>query len=335
MLAVSTMATSTSDEEFNRAREALSKGLGDYFEQDEGRHKIPRGLFHLTTPECVHKILSAWPGDPKGTHGILWASETSTMNDVFEVTYGRGLAMRQLKSRRSPFAEKLHDIMETNRPPVFDPEARLVLRSFVVSFCSGTDDRKSQERARGIDTASAWLNYGRSGTGAAICFKAEALQHLPNATALVEVDYAEKSQQKRIADFLEIGPRVLGELGVLGEEWALELAAHVTHVWISRLAVQMKHPSFEAEDEWRLVYTTMTNQAFETVEEITFPARLRFGQRGRTVPYVEIPFPLDAAMGIVLGYASPAREEHIKEQLTEPMRRRVQILRSGVPVRPS
>jgi hypothetical protein len=312
---------------------AIAQDFEAFLSDDEKRHRgtPPEILFHLTTSETAVKII---------TTDTIRASDSSTMNDPSEVIYGRGVAMKWLRSRKEPtaFQSLLLEFLETGRPPrhFAMPANGFRQRTFVTCFCSQTE--KAETRARGIDTASAWLNYGRSGTGAAVGYFPKGLRPLVDPfhrIALIGVDYDAESQVERIAAFVAKGDAALKAAKASGDRWT-ELAAHMAAAILPRLTVQMKHPAFVTEDEWRLIYSEFLDNTLQR-RSPALQTFTRYEAEGRTIPYVELKLAPEAVAGVLLGYSSRANAFDIFERLPERLqlgRLENSVRRSEVPVRP-
>ena len=269
--------------------------------------ETPPPFFHLTEPAVLLKVAET---------SRLWACEASTMNDAAEIQYGRSLAESYLRSLPAPtryeniLAGLIRDPSRAGHPP-----ARI--RHFVSSFCVE------------LGRASTWLNYGRSGTGLAIGFD---IGRAPSGFWLFPVDYNLASQIGRIKALIEIGRKQLEEMGESAEGARITLVAHIIQMWLTALAVRLKHPAFSDEGEWRLVHEELTIN--ELPPEFYLKKHLRFTASGRTVPYIEVPLSADSIRKVVLGYSSLAHEDHLREALPNHLQS-VEIERSTVTVRPT
>ena len=112
------------------------------------------------------------------------------------------------------------------------------------------------------------------------------------------------------------------------------MAAQLVSIITPALAVRMKHPSFEDEEEWRLVGLEVRQDG----ESVTPPSASRGFKWRRTggalVPYEELSFAhrLEALEEVVVGYSSPLGLDAVRLLLSE-QGMRPSVRRSDVPVR--
>src|SRR5688572_8408931 len=142
-----------------------------------------------------------------------------------------------------------------------------------------------------------WLHYGRSGRGLALAFEPTIASSVN--MDLLRLDYEPTSQRRRIDELLDSGLAALGQNPTPAQ---LHDGAHVTSLYLSWLAIRLKHPSFVEEDEWRLSANAVA-QAGQIQDGTIF----RFRRSGeRLVPYEERPFgELTGLEQVVLGHSSP------------------------------
>lgn len=117
-------------------------------------------------------------------------------------------------------------------------------RAYIISFCEN------------LNLAGQWLHYGRSGFGVAVGFYPEHLTQAPYD--LFRIVYPQEHQVEAIRAIIRTIDESLGELlPTIGDEAQRErlkkIAADVVadHLWMA--SPKLKHPSFAAEQEWRLI----------------------------------------------------------------------------------
>lgn len=276
-------------------------------------------LYHLTTTETAIAI--------SNPPNVLRAFEISTMNDATEVIYGRNLIRQGLeqKVQRTLYEERLKRYLAN---PQALPGFHLRLRHFVASFCSRPE------------RASTWLNYGRNGTGVAMGFKRGSLRAFTDENLneenpyLVEIEYRPEKQLSRLQGMVDVGASILEKYDVSGQPTYANVVAHIAQVWLSAIAVRMKHPSFEQEDEWRLIeFESWLNDEPSTGDEGVLAKKQIFGSLGQIRPYVEFSLPANPASDYVLGYSSQVDQFHFREALHASFKT-LPISRSAIPVRP-
>jgi hypothetical protein len=194
----------------------------------------------------------------------------------------------------------------------------------VVSFC------------KRVDRSGQWLHYGRAGRGVAIGFASSIA-----ATAkydLVEVDYRIDSQRERLLRLIKVGAAALEKdlQNVPAQHRrAIELrTAHIVAIHVPILAVQMKHPSFAEEEEWRMFahYMSLNGKNIGAGKK----AEIKFRKAGdRIVPYEELDFcdgDVNPIKEVVLGHVSQVSTDAVRLLLLE-NGADVSVKRSDVPVR--
>jgi hypothetical protein len=261
-------------------------------------------LYHSTAIETLLSIVE---------NKTLRASLVTTTNDASEVIYSLGVA-RSMVRERGPYETRLLEFIEQPWEIEMFPLA--------TCFCETAD------------SSSQWLNYGRRGRGVAIGFRAREL--VPMALAqgfeLRKIDYDADSQRQRIGRVIDEGRRALQGAGAgRRDPQAIEATALTVAMALRLLAVELKHPAFENEREWRLV----GHQSFHEGRTLFAPkARTLFRAEGGTVnPYGDIPFEtLDPIESVVVGHSSAADISAVKLLLLS-AQSRAKVSRSGVAVR--
>jgi hypothetical protein len=163
-----------------------------------------------------------------------------------------------------------------------------------VSFCGN------------LNVAGQWLHYGRSGSGVAVGFYAGLLTTAPYS--LFRIVYRKEDQVEAIRSIIRTIDESLGELLPLIDDErqqgrlkavAADLAAD--HLWMA--SPKLKHPSFEAEEEWRLIAYELRGPGAPHGKG---PGTTHFrASAGRVIPYKELAFPTLPAFEVVLGSSCP------------------------------
>ncbi len=269
------------------------------------RGPVPEVLYHMT--------------DVAGFLGIvetdcLWASLATELNDTSEVRHGLELARRILGERRrqhpTTYEQLLLEMLEV---PTRAPESlKLSHLPFVVSMYSR------------CDRAGQWLHYGRSGRGMALGFRHDAVRMA--AVDLVELDYDPDSQRRRMAALIDHGREVVESAR---QPEYLTRAAQIVALYLPWLALQLKHPSFVEEREWRF-----SNRPAPLDTQTPDPVPLKYRRSGaRIIPYQEVPISArESLVEVIVGYSSPTALESVELVLrSQGLCARVE--RSTVPVR--
>jgi hypothetical protein len=278
----------------------------------------PELLFHFTDLEALLNIASS---------RCLWASLATTLNDTLEVRHGVNVAVELLdeRSRRGASDYVAALLAHVVGPPPGASDLHFEAFPLVVSLC---------ER---VDRSGQWFHYGRSGHGVALGVSSSTIATV--GYDLTKVDYDLGSQRTRMARLLDAGAGVLAaQTRELPDDERARRVARVAHLVASHiplLAVQMKHPSFAEEEEWRMVthYRSLNGARLEQGAQ---KREVKFRQlEDRVVPYEELD--LGAATPhlireVVLGHASSASVDAIRLLLVE-SGANARVRRSEVPVR--
>ena len=177
---------------------------------------IPQTLCHYTDFAGLQGILQT---------GSLWATDSRTLNDSSEQSYGEKVVRDYLTRFRS-----------TDSPSPIETAMSTWLRpSFVTSFC--TDSQ----------VLSMWITYAARGGGYCLEFDADSLlgcsfppfaQRLP-----IRITYGEQPTAQTHA-LLQAASQYAPQ--------STEASATAAS-WASLLSLRFKHPAFRHEDEWRIV----------------------------------------------------------------------------------
>ncbi len=271
----------------------------------------PERLYHFT--DCA------------GLIGIfedktLWASLATSLNDPSEVTYGLDLAC-ELFRERSITAQNFS----------LDGMDKLVgtraaeSRAYIISFCEN------------LSLAGQWLHYGRSGSGVAVGFYPEHLTQSPYD--LFRIVYPEERQIEVIREIVRTIDDSLGELlPTIGDDGQrdrlIKVAADIAadHLWMA--SPKLKHPSFAAEQEWRLIVNELRGPGAPHGDGPAGKTHFR-GSAGRVVPYKKLTFEMLPAFEVVLGSSCPMgpADLGVLVLMEEKLGARLTVRVSDVPVR--
>ncbi|HWL67969.1 MAG TPA: DUF2971 domain-containing protein [Geminicoccus sp.] len=208
----------------------------------------------------------------------MLASQIGCLNDSMEMTYAFGLLRERLgeamrRGRHAPAQAGFERIIQ--RLESFRPEAMSV---YVTSF---TEDD---------DSLSQWRGYAEGEAGFALGFDpgclAGASRH--QSSYLLKVEYDPERQRALLDDVIHwtgehFAPDPEGTDDDSGEPWAERFATG----WLGTLtsvAACLKHPKFDDEREWRIVYYARDDDL----------ARMQFIQRRATISrHIPLAYPSD------------------------------------------
>jgi hypothetical protein len=271
----------------------------------------PERLYHFT--DCA------------GLIGIfekrtVWASLATSLNDPSEVRYGLDLACDLFRKGRVTATNFSLDGMEKLVAARADES-----RAYIVSFCGN------------LNLAGQWLHYGRSGSGVAVGFYPERLTQPPYD--LFRIVYRQEAQAEAINAIVRTIDETLGELLPTIEDEsgrdrlkavAADLAAD--HLWM--VSPKLKHPSFEAEDEWRLIAYELRGPGAPHGPGPAGTTHFR-ASAGRVIPFKELSFETLPAFEVVLGSSCPMSTDDlgVLVLMEERLGARLTVRVSEVPVR--
>lgn len=251
----------------------------------------------------------------------LWASLATSLNDPSEVRYGIDLACALLRRK---------DVTARNFS-LQDMEERIATRAdesraYVISFC------------KNLNLAGQWLHYGRSGSGVALGFYPDRMTQPP--FDLFRILYRHDEQVDAIRLIVRSADQTLDELlPEVGDESqrnrlkdiAVDLTAD--HLWMA--SPRFKHPSFEAEEEWRLIAHELRGPGAPFGEGPAGATQFRTSG-GRVVPYKKLKFETLPAFEVILGSSCPMGPSDLGllVLMEDRLGARLTTRRSEVPVRP-
>jgi hypothetical protein len=199
---------------------------------------IPARVFHYTSGQGLIGILES---------GTLRATQIACMNDAKELTHSADELNKVIDERRA--AGKLGadaDFILTKMQKQLLDSGAETSGAFIACFTEQEDD------------LSQWRAYGGGEGGYAIEFDAQAIfRIIPAIGFFVPVNYIRADQDVVFDDVLKWTEAFFLQ-GLKTrpdrEQWAEAFSARWLAT-ISFLAPLIKHPTFGAEKEWRIIYT--------------------------------------------------------------------------------
>lgn len=294
--------------------------------------EAPVYLYHYTGPAGVIGILQSKK---------LWAGRPADMNDSTEQILAQQYAQAELRRLSFPdgsFGNAMVDYtLDLLRGP---SEYYLQLsRAYTVSL---TSERDSLEQ---------WRAYCPRSGGVALGFRSEHLRNVASDQGFVLAPciYEEDLQERMVAQIVQ------HHVGIWNARRNLDLpnvglSAHLVHAFISdleQLAPLIKHSSFRAEQEWRLISPHVSESQSPRYVHIPGPTGIKqfrefalLTEEHPTIPAGEIDhegFPSGAGQGLhaVIGPSldPAAMEEAIHALVPEEFGWMYQVGRTTTPYR--
>lgn len=303
------MASRAVSSRFQRAAASLIERAGKHAASSTDPR--PERLYHFT--DCT------------GLIGIfekrtLWASLATSLNDPSEVRYGLDLACDLFQRRIFTATNFSLDGMDRLVAARADES-----RAYIVSFCGNPN------------LAGQWLHYGRSGSGVAVGFYPERLTQPPYD--LFRIVYRRETQIEAISTLVRTIDESLADLLPTIEDErqrdrlkavAADVAAD--HLWMA--SPKLKHPSFEAEEEWRLIAYELRGPGSPHGKGPAGDTRFR-ASAGRVIPFKQLLFETLPAFEVVLGCRCPMGPDDlgVLVLMEERLGARLTVRVSDVPVR--
>ena len=221
---------------------------------------IVRRLWEQEPPPILHHYTSR-----RGLQGIveaktIWASEARYLNDARELSTALDHVREILATRDGKPFGALYPRMSSILEQMKEGQD-----TFVFSMSNDGGDELSQ-----------WRAYARPGNGYAIGFDAPAIKRMLVAAGVTShfapCEYDETRQRALMTEVVEHAERVLSVHGAQ----ALDEAVRIFGGLFLLTAPIVKHGSFRAEKEWRLILPAFS----------AWDARVRFRDAGRLlVPF--------------------------------------------------
>ncbi|HVZ18694.1 MAG TPA: DUF2971 domain-containing protein [Terriglobales bacterium] len=244
------------------ARSELGISLGRDWMQRHATVPQAPPLFHYTGAAAIRGILQS---------GRLWASGAQYMNDWMEVVYGYNIIMTSLRKlvekKKAPersiviFKDVLR-LMESPDSPFID--------AYFVAFCEKGN------------LLSQWRAY--AGTqGFAIEFDPLVIKGELTLTTdaparnlrLAKVDYDPKQQAKNFHQLIEeLSDTIENAKRNISDESISPTLVEFTRMVLSSWAATVKHPGFEEEQEWRVIFQPLITAEEKYLSTSEFVVRL-------------------------------------------------------------
>jgi hypothetical protein len=219
-------------------------------------YKPPSTLYHYTDQRGLLGILAARPEER-----FIRATQIQHLNDRNEAMHALGFATTTLRSWSEWWGKFDRDSDIPKRLEHIEASILAFKEVGIASFSSNGD------------LLSQWRAYGGSTGGYAIGFSGDDLHNLvaPDDVRLGQCIYEESRQKGVVVGLIREWSAYSG-VGPVASAQTIALEWH-------RIAPLLKHPAFEAEQEWRLITGPMTGDK----------ERLGF-REGRTmiVPYLNV-----------------------------------------------
>ena len=249
-------------------------------------------LFHYTGAAAIRGILQS---------GTVWASGAQYMNDWMEVVYGYDIVMnglrdlldnRKVSGRSRIVLHRVLRLMDEPDSPFID--------AYFASFCEKGN------------LLSQWRAY--AGTqGFAIEFDPLVVKRQLTLTTkaparnlrLAKIEYDPQKQQQSFRELIDEVRETIGNTSAHADRNALiPTLVEFSRMVLSSWAATVKHPGFEEEQEWRVIFqplmtaderylsTTEFNVRLEGPEFVThvefMPDKKILGKRGHLLPIKSI-----------------------------------------------
>lgn len=295
----------------------------------ESEDSIPDSLFHYTTAAGLLGMI---------TTRTLWATDVRFLNDAEESRYGFKAMFDAIDSLENPVREPGHwayemelesqrqcsaygpaDTFDVYRTALLQNLSKAAFGVYTACFCA-SDDLLSQ-----------WRGYGAD-HGYSVEFRAEglaaALGHVRAGSAeLVQVRYGTDASR-------EVIDKTLSRIRAFNLNHPGTRAFHMAMLAASRIA-SLKHPSFEEEQEWRILVTYPPSPQKPSSPQYFAEEPSSFRATSMAiVPYIVIPFPLEVIKAVRVG---PGNNGDIREagvlRLLKSAGSAAEVTRSMTPLR--
>jgi len=198
---------------------------------------------HYTTAAAAREIISKRQ---------VWMRNTSCMNDYSEVLHGLNLIDELEKSE---VGKEFYSTLETIRTGI-TKEVRKRFRSLTPRFLEGTyiasvSIHKKEENEHG--RLSMWRAYGES-AGIALVIKSDIFFNTSSIIGAYANPVSYVSDEKISNYFHEIIENINNNKDFLAKQDTETLVSQAFFTF-KLLALCSKHPGFDEEKEWRIIYT--------------------------------------------------------------------------------
>jgi len=199
-------------------------------------------LAHYTSGEAVLKILRS---------KRMWMRSTTVMNDISEVRHGINLVKKFLdQGAGEPLfrcLDRLHEGTTQQLVQLFDDWSYDLETNTYIACLSEHDDKRSPE-----GLLSMWRAYG-SRNGAALIFNPAALIDGAESYNASVFPVFYQTDQGAESMFEWFSQRVVMAENLLEQITERDLLGYCFNA-LQTFALTLKHPAFEEEKEWRIIY---------------------------------------------------------------------------------
>lgn len=206
------------------------------------KKEYPKLLYHYTNAHGALGIMDS---------SRLWSTGAYVLNDTREIEYGLDLLKNALKAARTAGKrnKKLSSFLADLESLTHHPSGRVerINSIFITSFCEQSDVLRQ------------WRAYSSGGDGYCLAFDPREMENLKVKQApdgfmldLVKVEYRPETQTA----LLEKSLKEFGEAFESEDNFAfLHETSFALLAWeiLFSTVLTFKHPSFEDENEWRLI----------------------------------------------------------------------------------
>jgi hypothetical protein len=243
--------------------------------------------YHFTSCAGLYGMLKDYSKD--NPYLTMWATHSSFMNDSSEYEYGKEMCIKVLKlyekqakvpSDKSIFKlgkKRIEDFLLNDAP-------------FLISLTGN------------IESAAMWSMYSSGGSGIALKFDVATLQKHYLLKGKNSIDPTSCIYCKKANDILtKHGAYIELLYKTIWSFYNSDDDDNFPEVLLSDIASQIKHNSFEYEDEHRIVVSKDNRKVLYRVRDDI------------VIPYVEVKIPIAALKGIIVG--PTANYDYIKKSI--------------------
>lgn len=230
-------------------------------------------IWHYTDQRGLIAIISS---------GNVRASNALYLNDAMEIHHARNLINDDIDNKRATFTDP-HIVEFLQHIEAGAQIVDYLFQPYVACF--------SGEKAG--DLLSQWQSYGSTGYGYAIGFIPQRLGTDASGAHLRKVVYNVTTQKRLIDEAInkycqEIPPIILTVTGRIGipHKVVQDFSHSITKIFHEYLYC-FKHPSWEAEQEWRLVRRIVPFKTFDNVPDVE-ELHFRESKNGVIIPFVDL-----------------------------------------------
>lgn len=289
----------------------------------------PPKLFHYTNTQGLLGILDSQ---------YLWATHVSYLNDATEIRYTYEL-VEEISEDLIAQEDRDKETTSDRDDPLFIYRTFLYRLSYKTARPKPKSDIYVACFCEEDDLLSQWRGYGSMGSGYAIGFDTNRLNHPRDSIRLRKVEYSRDEQKQILHKILEVVGDSLKRVtkGMTYDTARPHADSHalIFEEEVVKYAAFFKHPTFREEQEWRLIY-------FPTENSYSSQIKFRSGSLG-IIPYTQISLPdgknndqegiLPIASMRIGPTANPALAKKALEMVAHSKYPNLEITASDVPLR--